>query len=221
MIVWLNSSDPPDQFPPLTAALTEPNGLLAVGGDLSAARLLAAYRRGIFPWYSPGQQILWWSPDPREVIIPREFHRSRSLQRLLKRGDLSARWDTNFAAVIDACAAPRAASASTWITADMRAAYLHLHELGHAHSLSVWRGDECLGGIYGVQLGRVFFGESMFSAQPNGSKLALSLLVDRCIADGIELIDCQMHSPHLRTLGSRAMARSEFSAALAVLAGSA
>jgi leucyl/phenylalanyl-tRNA---protein transferase len=217
MIAWLKSSDPADRFPPLTAALTEPNGLLAAGGDLSAARLLAAYQRGIFPWYSPGQQILWWSPDPREVIVPREFHRSRSLQRLLKRGGLEVRWDTDFAAVIDACAAPRSTSTGTWITPQMRAAYLQLHALGHAHSLSVWRNSERLGGIYGVQLGRVFFGESMFSAQPNGSKLALSLLVDRCVADDIALIDCQMHSPHLRTLGSQAMSRREFSAALAEL----
>ena len=217
MIAWLKCSDPPERFPPLTAALTEPNGLLAAGGDLSAARLLAAYRRGIFPWYSPGQQILWWSPDPREVMLPNDFHRSRSLQRLLKRGDLEARWDTDFEAVIDACAAPRAAESGTWITAAMRAAYLNLHELGHAHSLSVWRGAERLGGIYGVRLGRVFFGESMFSAWPNGSKLALALLVDRCATEGIALIDCQMYSPHLRTLGSRAMSRREFAATLAEL----
>jgi leucyl/phenylalanyl-tRNA--protein transferase len=217
MIAWLKGSDAPEHFPSLSVALTEPNGLLAAGGDLSAPRLLAAYRRGIFPWYSPGQQILWWSPDPREVIVPTDFHRSRSLQRLLKRNDLEARWDTDFANVIDACAAPRAAESGTWITTEMRAAYLRLHGLGHAHSLSVWRAGERLGGIYGVQLGRVFFGESMFSAQPNGSKLALSLLVDRCIAEGIELIDCQMPSPHLRTLGSRAMSRNEFVATLAEL----
>ena len=217
MIAWLKRADPPDRFPPLTAALTEPNGLLAAGGDLSAARLLAAYRCGIFPWYSPGQQILWWSPDPREVIIPQDFHCSRSLQRLLKRGDLEPRWDADFAAVIDACAAPRATSTGTWITAEMRAAYLHLHEIGHAHSLSVWRSGTCLGGIYGVQLGRVYFGESMFSAHSNGSKLALALLVERCLAGEIGLIDCQMPSPHLRSLGSRPMPRSEFSAALQVL----
>jgi leucyl/phenylalanyl-tRNA---protein transferase len=217
MIAWLKSSDPPYRFPSLTTALSEPNGLLAAGGDLSAPRLLAAYRRGIFPWYSPGQQILWWSPDPREVIVPSDFHRSRSLQRILKRGGLEARWDTDFEAVIDACAAPRATSTGTWITMAMRTAYLQLHALGHAHSLSVWRGGAWLGGIYGVQLGRVFFGESMVSVQPNGSKLALAMLVERCIANDIELIDCQMPSPHLRTLGSRAIARSEFVAALTAL----
>jgi leucyl/phenylalanyl-tRNA--protein transferase len=217
MITWLKNTDPPDRFPPLSAALIEPNGLLAAGGDLSAPRLLAAYRRGIFPWYSPGQQILWWSPDPREVIVPAEFHRSRSLQRLLKRADLEVCWDTDFEAVIDACAAPRSAESGTWITPQMRAAYLQLHSLGYAHSLSVSRRGVLFGGIYGVQLGRVYFGESMFSAHSNGSKLALALLVERCLADGTSLIDCQMYTPHLRSLGSRALPRGEFMAALAAL----
>ncbi len=149
--------------------------------------------------------------------MPKEFHRSRSLQRLLKRGDLESRWDADFAAVIDACAAPRANSGGTWITPEMRNAYLQLHAQGCAHSLSVWRAGACLGGIYGVQLGRVFFAESMFSAHSNGSKLALATLMDRCLATNTALLDCQMPSPHLRSLGSRPLSRTEFGAALAEL----
>jgi leucyl/phenylalanyl-tRNA--protein transferase len=215
MIAWLKSSDPPESFPPLSAALQEPDGLLAAGGDLQPQRLLAAYRRGIFPWFSPGQPILWWSPDPREVLLPAEFHCSRSLATELRRRPVTARWDEDFIAVIDACAAPRIHSPGTWITAEMRAAYIALHEQGFAHSLSVWRDGERLGGIYGVQLGRVFFGESMYSAQTNGSKLALAKLVERCRSVGIELVDCQMHTPHLRSLGSRALPRAEFAQLLA------
>jgi leucyl/phenylalanyl-tRNA---protein transferase len=210
MITWLSPDDSPEQFPPVTAALAEPNGLLAAGGDLQPARLLAAYSHGIFPWYSPGQQILWWSPDPREVLFPAEFHCSRSLERVLRRGAYELRWNHDFARVIDACAAPRASSPGTWITTGMREAYCRLHESGHAHSVEVWRADQLIGGLYGVKLGRVFFGESMFSAEANASKLALAHLVRRCLEDGTGLIDCQLPSPHLRSLGSRPIARSDF-----------
>lgn len=210
MITWLSPDDPPGQFPPVDMALAEPNGLLAAGGDLAPERLLAAYHQGIFPWYSPGQQILWWSPDPREILLPAEFHCSRSLRHALRRADYELHWDRDFAGVVAACAAPRARSPGTWITAAMREAYLHLHQLGHAHSVEIWRAGQLIGGLYGVRLGRVFFGESMFSSAANGSKLALAHLVQRCLEDGTALIDCQMPSAHLRSLGSRPMARTEF-----------
>ena len=210
MITWLAAGDPPDSFPPVETALAEPQGLLAAGGDLSTARLLAAYRRGIFPWYSPGQPILWWSPDPREVLLPAEFHRSRSLQRLLRQGRFETRRDQDFAAVIAGCAEPRAASPGTWITDEMSGAYERLHRLGHAHSIEVRRAGALVGGLYGVRLGGVFFAESMFSREDNASKLALCGLVDWCHESNIELIDCQLPSAHLRSLGSRPMPRAEF-----------
>jgi len=210
MITWLAPGDPPGKFPPVERALHEPEGLLAAGGDLSVERLLAAYRRGIFPWYSPGQPVLWWSPDPREVIFPHEFHVSRSLARALRTRGFEYRVDTDFEAVIDACAAPRAGSPGTWITGAMRDAYVELHRRGIAHSCETWRDDRLVGGVYGVRLGAIFFGESMFSAERDASKAALAGLVRDCLADGTELIDCQMPSGHLRSLGSRALPRVEF-----------
>ena len=210
MIAWLAPGDPPTGFPPVERALREPAGLLAAGGDLSCERLIAAYRRGIFPWYSPGQPVLWWSPDPREVLFPQEFHRSRSLTRTLRTRGFEYHVDRDFAAVIRACAAPRRSSPGTWITAEMQAAYLELHRLGFAHSSEIWR-DGCLvGGVYGIQLGQVYFGESMFSLEPDASKAALDGLVRRGLSEGLAMIDCQMPSPHLRTLGSRSIARAEF-----------
>jgi leucyl/phenylalanyl-tRNA---protein transferase len=210
MIAWLAPGDPPDSFPPVERALHDPQGLLAAGGDLSCERLMAAYRRGIFPWYSPGQPVLWWSPDPREVLLPNEFHVSRSLARTLRTRGFEYRLDQDFEAVISACAAPRGASPGTWITGDMRAAYVALHQRGIAHSCEIWRAGQLVGGVYGVRLGRVFFGESMFSLERDASKAALAGLVRQCIADGTELIDCQMPSGHLRSLGSRAVPRAEF-----------
>ena len=210
MITWLAPGDPPDAFPNPATALAEPNGLLAAGGDLSPDRLLAAYRRGIFPWYSPGQQILWWSPDPREVLWPAKFHLSHSLRREQARADFEIRTDTSFAAVVARCAAPRARSPGTWITAEMRSAYQRLHQLGHAHSVEVWRAAQLVGGLYGVQVGGVFCGESMFSTEPSTSKLALAHLAGHAAAQGITLIDCQLESRHLRSLGSEALPRSEF-----------
>lgn len=216
MITWLSGADPPETFPPVERALQDPQGLLAAGGDLSTARLLAAYRRGIFPWYSPGQPVLWWSPDPREVLFPKEFHLSRSLGRALRTRGFEYQMDRDFEAVLSACAAPRSSSPGTWITAQMHSAYLRLHRLGFAHSYEVWREERLVGGIYGVRLGRVFYGESMFSAEPNASKAALAGLVRQCLEDGTALIDCQMPSAHLRSLGSRAVPRSEFLSLLAL-----
>jgi len=210
MIHWLAPGDPPDRFPPVGRALADPPGLLAAGGDLSCERLVAAYRRGIFPWYSPGQPVLWWSPDPREVLIPQEFHCSRSLARALRTRGFEYHVDRDFDAVIAACAAPRASSPGTWITAEMRAAYLELHRRGIAHSSEIWRAGQLVGGVYGVRLGRLFFGESMFSRERDASKAALAGLVRQCLADGTELIDCQMATAHLRSLGSRPLPRGEF-----------
>jgi leucyl/phenylalanyl-tRNA---protein transferase len=216
MITWLAPDDPPDRFPPHEAALRDPAGLLAAGGDLTPERLMAAYARGIFPWYSSGQPVLWWSPDPREVLWPKEFHRSRSLRRALRQRGFELQQDRDFAAVVAACAAPRSRSPGTWITPEMKSAYCTLHALGFAHSYETWCRDRLVGGLYGVRLGGIFFGESMFSLEPDASKAALAGLVMRCQELGITLIDCQLPSAHLRSLGSRPIPRREF---LAVLAG--
>lgn len=213
-ITWLSGLDAPEWFPPLDQALEDPAGLLAAGGDLTPARLVAAYARGIFPWYSPGQPVLWWSPDPRAVLFPQEFHCSRSLARTIRGGKFSVSDDRDFAAVIDGCAAPRAASPGTWITSDMRAAYLELHRLGHAHSVEVWRGGELAGGLYGVRLGEVFFGESMFSRERDASKVALAHLVSMCLRNNVAVIDCQLPSRHLASLGVRCIPRSQFQSLL-------
>jgi leucyl/phenylalanyl-tRNA---protein transferase len=213
-ITWLSPQDAPEWFPPPEQALEEPSGLLAAGGDLSPARLLAAYRRGIFPWYSPGQPVLWWSPDPRAVLFPEEFHCTRSLARTLRNGGFTQTIDRDFAAVIDGCAAPRAGNPGTWITPDMRAAYLELHRLQHAHSIETWRDGSLVGGLYGVRLGGVFFGESMFSRERDASKAALACLVATCRRNSLVVIDCQLPSRHLASLGSRAIPRSQFQALL-------
>ncbi len=209
-ITWLAPGDPPTRFPPVSQALDEPPGLLAAGGDLSPERLVEAYRRGIFPWYSAGEPVLWWSPDPREVLLPAEFHASRSLRRTLRSGVFTVTEDRDFAAVVAACAGARGPRTGTWITPEMQAAYRQLHELGHAHSIEVWQGDELAGGLYGVRSGRVFCGESMFSRRDDASKVALAWLAGEAAGRGIALIDCQMPSRHLRSLGSRAMPRGQF-----------
>jgi leucyl/phenylalanyl-tRNA---protein transferase len=213
-ITWLSPKDAPEWFPPPEQALDDPAGLLAAGGDLSPARLLAAYRRGIFPWYSPGQPVLWWSPDPRAVLFPDEFHVSRSLAKTLRNGGFRIAVDQDFEAIIDACAAPRAHSLGTWITDEMRAAYLTLHRLGHAHSVEAWLGAELVGGLYGVRLGGVFFGESMFSRARDASKVALAHLVAVCRRNSIAVIDCQLASRHLASLGARSIPRRQFQALL-------
>lgn len=209
-ITWLSPQDAPEWFPPLEQALDEPSGLLAAGGDLSPERLLAAYRQGIFPWYSPGQPVLWWSPDPRTVLFPQEFHLSRSLEKTIRNKCLRVTVNEDFKGVIDACAAPRAHSSGTWITPEMRQAYVRLHRLGFAHSIEVHCDAQLAGGLYGVRLGGVFFGESMFSTQRDGSKVALAHLVMMCPHNSIAVIDCQLASGHLASLGARSIARSRF-----------
>ena len=209
-IPWLESGGPVHAFPPVGRALREPNGLLAAGGDLRPERLLAAYRRGIFPWYEQGQPILWWSPDPRAVLYPHELRVSRSLRRTLARGELRTTFDTAFEAVVASCAAPRPDAVGTWITPEMAAAYTELHRLGWAHSVETRRGDELVGGLYGVAIGRVFFGESMFSRVTDASKIALVALVARLRERGFALIDCQVASAHLASLGAVEMPRRQF-----------
>jgi leucyl/phenylalanyl-tRNA---protein transferase len=216
-ITWLAPDADREWFPPLDQALDEPEGLLAAGGDLSSTRLLAAYRRGIFPWYSAGQPVLWWAPDPREVLAPEEFKCSRSLAKTLRNRGFALDFDRAFGEVVTACATRREHSAGTWITPEMHAAYCELHRLGHAHSVEVRLDGQLAGGLYGVQLGRVFFGESMFSRERDASKVALAWLVERALVAGLQLIDCQLPTPHLRSLGSKAMARAEFSALVARL----
>jgi leucyl/phenylalanyl-tRNA--protein transferase len=204
----------PDWFPPLEHALREPPGLLAAGGDLKPARLLAAYERGVFPWYSAQQPILWWSPDPRMVLFPEEFKCSRSLRKTLRNGPYSTRVDSNFGATIRGCAAPRRTGPDTWLNNDMIASYEQLYELGFGHSIETYEADELAGGLYGIQLGQVFFGESMFSHRRDASKVALARLVDECRARDIQLIDCQVASSHLASLGAREVSRAQFAALL-------
>jgi leucyl/phenylalanyl-tRNA--protein transferase len=199
-----------DPFPPTSAALEDPNGLLAVGGDLSAARLLAAYQRGIFPWYEAGEPILWWTPQPRAVLRPREFHESKSLRKFLKTRDWLVEYDQRFEQVIEACAAPSPGREETWISDDMKAAYLELHRLGYAHSVEVLDNDCLVGGLYGVKLGKIFFGESMFSNTPNASKVALKALCELGSLGGLSLIDCQMPNEHLSSLGMTLIQRENF-----------
>ncbi|WP_275287025.1 leucyl/phenylalanyl-tRNA--protein transferase [Halomonas elongata] len=208
MLPWL--PERPIGFPPVDTALDEPGGLLAAGGDLSPAWLLAAYRRGIFPWYSEGQPVLWWSPDPRMILLPGEVRIRRSLAKRLRNGGFRITADTAFDAVVSACAAPRRDHPGTWITDEMHAAYGRLHDLGAAHSVEVWRDGVLVGGLYGVALGPVFFGESMFSRVADASKIALVALARSMARGGGRLIDCQMHTAHLASLGARDIARAEF-----------
>jgi leucyl/phenylalanyl-tRNA--protein transferase len=208
--------DPPDSFPDPAAALVDPPGLLCAGGDLSPARLLAAYRRGIFPWFEQGQPILWWSPDPRAVLYVSELRISRSLRRTLRSGRYRTSIDADFPGVVRGCAATRGRD-DTWITPAMEAAYRSLHALGHAHSVETWEGDTLVGGLYGVCIGRVFFGESMFAARTDASKVALARLVQHLATLAIPLVDCQVASPHLASLGSRLLPREQFLAQLSQL----
>lgn len=209
-IVWLSERDSPDAFPPVKLALREPDGLLAAGGDLSPPRLIAAYRRGIFPWYSQGQPILWWCPDPRAVLIPSEFKTSRSLAKNLRNRGCTTRVDTAFDAVIAACGSAEVRPGGTWLSPEMRAAYSELHRQGYAHSFETWLGDRLVGGLYGVAIGRVFFGESMFSLERDASKMALRRLCDELIARDFHMIDCQMATPHLLSLGASLLPRTDF-----------
>lgn len=215
MIPWLIGNTP---FPPVECALRSPNGLLAAGGDLSPPRLLEAYRHGIFPWFNPGEPILWWSPDPRMVLFPGEFKVSRSLAKVLRNKPYEVRADTAFEQVMRSCAAPRTRNRTghpgTWIHEDMIAAYCELHRLGCAHSVEVWMNGNLSGGLYGVSIGHMFYGESMFSNVSNGSKIALAHLARQFERWKFPMIDCQMNTPHLASLGAREIPRSEFIARL-------
>lgn len=208
----------PDVFPAPELALADPNGLLAFGGDLSPQRLLAAYAHGIFPWYSDGDPLLWWSPDPRCVFATDAIHVSHSLARFMRQCGWRWSMDRAFEDVVRACAQPRADQDGTWITTDMRTAYTNLHLLGHAHSLEIWDGDALVGGIYGVAVGRMFSGESMFSRRPNASRVALVSLGRVLHERGFPWLDAQVPNPHLLRMGARIMPRGQFLAELARLA---
>ena len=214
MLAWIGPNDP---FPPVSRALKEPNGLLAAGGDLSLERLLDAYRHGIFPWFSRGEPILWWSPDPRMVLHTVELKVSRSLAKNLRNKGYRVSADTAFERVLRGCAGPRRGAPGTWLSAAMQKAYLALHRAGHAHSFETWREDDLVGGLYGVAVGRMFYGESMFSAATDASKVALVGLVRALAARGFPLIDCQMKTPLLASLGAREIPRAAFLRALAAL----
>lgn len=205
---WLDEDDL--WFPDPATALQHPNGLLAVGGDLRPERLLQAYRLGIFPWFEADQPPLWWSPNPRMVLFPHELHVSRSMRKFLRQHPYTLRSDSHFAGVMNACAGARRGSSGTWISERMVEAYQHLHLLGHAHCVEVWEGSTLVGGLYGIAMGEVFFGESMFSHRPNVSKLALIDLAARLATAGYRVVDCQVANPHLESLGARNIARDEF-----------
>lgn len=214
-IYWVADNRIGADFPPVKKALTDPDGLLAIGGDLSPTRLLHAYQLGIFPWFSEGQPILWWSPDPRCVIRPGHLKISRSLRKTINSNRFNITTDQAFANVVRYCAAPRDGVCDTWITADIRTAYQQLHELGHAHSVECWHNGQLVGGLYGIAIGQVFFGESMFSRVSDASKVALAWLSARLAAADFQLIDCQVNSPHLRKLGAELMPRQSFTNLLA------
>ena len=214
MIALLGPESP---FPPVERALNAPNGLLAAGGDLSSERLLDAYRHGIFPWFSEGEPLLWWSPDPRMVLHTTEFKLSRSLSKSLRnRGD-EVRIDTAFEAVLEGCAGPRHHQPGTWLGAEMRAAYTKLHQLGYAHSFETWLEGRLVGGLYGIAIGRMFYGESMFARETDASKVALATLVGTLQARGFPIVDCQMNTSHLASLGAREINRADFLRAVAAL----
>jgi leucyl/phenylalanyl-tRNA--protein transferase len=211
---WLSTAGGPESLPDPENALTEPNGLLAAGGSLDPEWLLASYRRGIFPWFEARQPILWWSPDPRTVLEPARLKVSRSLGKRVRQRRFEIRVDTDFAGVIAGCAEPRRYTSATWITPAMRAAYVTLHRLGWAHSFEAWRGENLVGGLYGVAIGRVFFGESMFARETDASKVAFWHAVRFLEAEGCELIDCQLPTAHLEQFGATGMSRREFLARL-------
>jgi leucyl/phenylalanyl-tRNA---protein transferase len=206
---WLKQDDL--SFPDPENALTEPNGLLAVGGDLSLERLLSAYKLGIFPWYEDGQPILWWSPDPRMVLFPDELHISKSLKKIINRKVFKVSFNQNFPAVILACANQRSKNRDgTWITDEIQQAYIHLHQAGWAHSVEVWDDNNLVGGLYGIALGKIFFGESMFNEQNNASKVAFVYLTQSLKDQNFKLIDCQVSSEHLASLGAKEIRREKF-----------
>ncbi len=214
MVYNIDNTPSTSPFPNVEHAEQEPNGLLAVGGDLSPKRLMNAYKHGIFPWYNDDQPILWWSPDPRLVLFPERLHISRSLHKFLRRKIFWPTMDQAFSQVIQACAAPRAKSGGTWLVAEMISAYEILHALDIAHSVEVWEQDTLVGGLYGVAIGRVFFGESMFSLRNNASKVALVHLVQRLQTWGYQLIDCQVYTRYLTSMGAEEISRQYFNSLL-------
>ncbi|MDX2217577.1 MAG: leucyl/phenylalanyl-tRNA--protein transferase [Burkholderiales bacterium] len=207
MIPWLQPGQP---FPPAAKALRQPNGLLAASGEITPERILDAYSHGIFPWYSEGEPVLWWSPDPRMVLVPDQLRVTRSLAKTVRSGKFEIRFDTAFERVMRECAAPREGQDGTWIVDDIARAYTALHERGFAHSVESWRDGELVGGLYGVALPRMFFGESMFARETDASKVALVALVGKLKADGFGLIDCQQETRHLASLGAAPIPRAEF-----------
>lgn len=211
---WLDPESPAAGFPDVELAMQEPDGLLAVGGALTTQWLLQAYRHGIFPWYGPGQPILWWAPDPRLVLHPEQLHVSRSLARVIRKGRYTVTLDMAFGEVIAACAAPRPGQSGTWITPEMHEAYVRFHHEGYAHSAECWLEGQLVGGLYGVAIGGVFFGESMFARASNASKVAFVALVRQLARWGFGLIDCQVHTDHLARLGAEAIPRTAFTAIL-------
>ncbi|MDH5472349.1 MAG: leucyl/phenylalanyl-tRNA--protein transferase [Gammaproteobacteria bacterium] len=206
---WLDRN-PEAPFPSLDKALTEPNGLLAAGGDLSVTRLLNAYRHGIFPWYNEGEPILWWSPDPRCILFPEKIKISRSLKKTIKKKNFTVKLDTAFTDVIHACAGPRKHQPGTWITNDIYDAYYALHQLGYAHSIECWQNNELVGGLYGIAIGQIFFGESMFSKVPDASKIALVYLCQYLTEHHFKIIDSQVHTHHLESMGAEMVPRDLF-----------
>lgn len=217
MTIYLTELDSTLYFPSPEEALTEPNGLLAIGGDLSPARLLTAYYNGIFPWYSPYQPILWWSPDPRGILPVAQLHISRSLRKTLNKTSLRFTVNHAFMDVVTACAAPRRYSEDTWITSEFMQSYAVLHEMGQAHSVEVWDNDQLVGGLYGLSVGKLFCGESMFHRQTDASKLALVALCQHLSRYDAPLIDCQMQNSYLETMGIQEWPRAEFLRQLAQL----
>ncbi len=209
-LYWLDARDDNQPFPDVSLALQEPNGLLAVGGNLAPQRLMHAYKSGVFPWYNDGQPILWWSPNPRAVLFPHQLHISRSLRKSLRSGVFTVSFDRAFAAVISACQAARPGASGTWITSEIKEAYCAMHHLGHAHSVECWQEGELVGGLYGLAFGQVFFGESMFSRVTNASKIAFAHAVIQLQTWGFKLIDCQVQSKHLQSLGAEDIDRGDF-----------
>ncbi len=214
MLSWLERDDP---FPPVETALRNPSGLLCAGADLSPERLLDAYQRGIFPWFSGGEPILWWSPDPRMVLFCNEFKLPRSLSKSMRNKGYRVTADRAFDDVVSGCSKPRRDGAGTWLGRDMRLAYGALHRLGYAHSFETWLEDRLIGGLYGVAIGRMFYGESMFSRETDASKVALAALVAELSARGCPMIDCQQRTPLLESLGGREIPRADFLRSLAAL----
>ncbi len=213
-LYWVRDNIIASDFPDVSHALSEPDGLLAIGGDLSPERMISAYARGIFPWYNEGQPILWWSPDPRWILLPDQLKISRSLYRSLNRKKFRITFDQCFQKVMEMCAGPRSQSDGTWITIEMIRSFTDLHKLGYAHSVECWHGDELVGGLYGMAIDRVFFGESMFSRMSDASKVALVYLCRLLNQSGFTLIDCQVYSKHLQSLGAQPVSREHFAVCL-------